>query len=305
MDDAGNDAGERLVAPQPSDQDAAEASLRPQTLDEFVGQRQLRDNLSIFMAAAKSRGEALDHVLFSGPPGLGKTTLAQIVARETGRRVPRHLRPGDPARRRPRGAAHQPAAARRPVHRRDPPADAGGRGNPLSGDGGFSARPDHRRGAGGALGADRPAALHPGRRDDALGPDHPAAARALRHPAAPRLLRAGRAGADRGARRAGCWGLRSTPTAPPRSPAAPRGTPRVAMRLLRRVRDFAAVQSWPSVDAAAADAALSRLDVDGRGLDAHGPPLSALHRRELRRRPGRGRDHGGGAWATSATSSRR
>src|SRR5262249_39030033 len=75
---------ERIVAPQPGEQDAAEAPIRPQTLDEFVGQRQLRDNLTIFIGAAKSRGEALDHVLFAGPPGLGKTTLAQIVARELG-----------------------------------------------------------------------------------------------------------------------------------------------------------------------------------------------------------------------------
>src|SRR5215469_10014318 len=75
---------ERIVAPQPGEQDAADAPIRPQTLDEFVGQRQLRDNLSIFIEAAKSRGEALDHVLFFGPPGLGKPTLAQFVARERG-----------------------------------------------------------------------------------------------------------------------------------------------------------------------------------------------------------------------------
>jgi Holliday junction DNA helicase RuvB len=74
----------RVVSAERREEDAAEMKLRPQRLSEFIGQQQARANLSVFIEAARARNEALDHVLLVGPPGLGKTTMAQIVSRELG-----------------------------------------------------------------------------------------------------------------------------------------------------------------------------------------------------------------------------
>ena len=74
----------RFTSPEKSDEEVMEASLRPRTLDEFVGQDAIKAKLKVFVQAARKRGEALDHILLSGPPGLGKTTLAHILTRELG-----------------------------------------------------------------------------------------------------------------------------------------------------------------------------------------------------------------------------
>ncbi|HZK89978.1 MAG TPA: Holliday junction branch migration DNA helicase RuvB [Stellaceae bacterium] len=257
---------ERIVAPEPGEQDAPDGSIRPQTLGEFVGQRQLRDNLSIFMAAAKSRDEALDHVLFSGPPGLGKTTLAQIVARELGvgfraTSGPVIQRAGDLAalltNLQPRDILFIDE-----IHRLMPaveeilyPAMEDFQLDLIIGEG-----PGAR-----SVRIDLPPFTLVGATTRSGLITRPLRERfgiplrlVFYEPAELALIVA------RGAR---VLAFALEPDGAAEIARRARGTPRVAMRLLRRIRDFAAVQGWPAVDAEAADKALSRLDVDARGLD--------------------------------------
>jgi len=264
---------ERLISPEATDGDV-DPSLRPRTLDEFIGQRQLCDNLRVFIDAARQRREALDHVLLAGPPGLGKTTLAQIIAAELGvgfrmTSGPVIARAGDLAalltNLQPRDVLFIDE-----IHRLAPAVEE---------------------------------VLYPAMEQFQLdlvigeGP----AARSVRIDLVPftligattrtgllttplrdrfgilsRLEFYARAELEaivaRGAR---LLTLPVTAEGAGEIARRARGTPRVATRLLRRVRDFATVAGDGLVDAAIADQALGRLEVDGLGLDA-------LDRRYLR-----------------------
>ena len=256
----------RLVAGDKRDDDV-DASLRPQKLAEFVGQEKARANLKIFIDAARARGEALDHVLFVGPPGLGKTTLAQIVARELGVNFratsgPVIAKAGDLAalltNLEPRDVLFIDE-----IHRLNPQVEE---------------------------------ILYPAMEDfqlDLIIGEGPAA-RSVKIDLAPFTLvgattRAGlltnplrdRFGIPvrlnfyteaelelivaRGAR---VLGLPMRADGANEIARRARGTPRIAGRLLRRVRDFAHAEGAASVDRKVADRALSALEVDASGLDA-------------------------------------
>jgi len=257
---------DRITTPErrPEDLDAA---LRPKTLDEFVGQRAARDNLRVFIDAAKSRGDALDHVLFFGPPGLGKTTLAQIVARELG--------VGFRATSGPVIAKSGDLAALLTnledgdvlfideIHRLAPaveeilyPAMEDRMLDLMIGEGpsARSVRIDLPKFT--LIGATTRQGLITTPLRDRFG-------------IPVRLTFYSEAELEQVVRRAArLLGLALTEDGAREVARRARGTPRVAGRLLRRVRDFAQAAGDAEVDAKVADAALTRMEVDQLGLDA-------------------------------------
>ena len=256
----------RITTPERTFEDA-DAALRPKSLDEFVGQQAARENLRIFVNAARSRGEALDHVLFFGPPGLGKTTLAGILAREMG--------VGFRATSGPVIAKSGDLAALLTnledgdvlfideIHRLNPaveevlyPAMEDRALDLMIGEGpsARSVRIDLPRFT--LIGATTRQGLLTTPLRDRFG--IPVRLNFYTVEELEKVV-------SRGAR---LLGAPSTAEGEHEIARRSRGTPRIAGRLLRRVRDFAHAAGADAIDAGVADRALTRLEIDRLGLDA-------------------------------------
>lgn len=258
---------DRFVGAAKREEDELERTLRPQLLADFTGQARARENLSVFIEAARKRGEALDHVLFAGPPGLGKTTLAQIVARELGVNFkatsgPVISKAGDLAalltNLEPRDVLFIDE-----IHRLSPaveeilyPAMEDFQLDLIIGEGPGARSVRIELAPFTLVGATTRTGLLTTPLRDRFG--IPVRLNFYELDELESIVRRG----------AAVLGISMTADGAREIARRARGTPRVAGRLLRRVRDFAAVAAVDTIDARAADKALQRLEVDELGLDA-------------------------------------